>query len=263
MNKNKILTAFFVGTFVLVSSSVLIKSYQSQQKAQERQQVAGAFSAIDFSLSKSSSSRPKLQARNLKLADQGEEDLLKKTANGVNLKPVSSKSSSSQRSQQKIPQSKEATEIFVDNSLEKVEFEDEVVQIVLKEVVENASETIQGENSGLNSASPSSSQANSENQSFASNSQASLASQTSQIVESSSSSKAGEESFYSTYTSTQTSQIITTTFDSNLENADLDSIYSVYYQTCSAAKVAGMAPIYFGEAGYEMVLDRDNNGIIC
>ena len=38
---------------------------------------------------------------------------------------------------------------------------------------------------------------------------------------------------------------------------------SVYYKNCSAARAAGVAPIYRGEAGYAKHLDRDGDGIAC
>lgn len=37
----------------------------------------------------------------------------------------------------------------------------------------------------------------------------------------------------------------------------------VYYANCTAARAAGAAPIYRGEAGYRSALDRDNDGIAC
>lgn len=36
-----------------------------------------------------------------------------------------------------------------------------------------------------------------------------------------------------------------------------------YYQNCTAAKSAGAAPIYSGQPGYRVALDRDNDGIAC
>lgn len=36
-----------------------------------------------------------------------------------------------------------------------------------------------------------------------------------------------------------------------------------YYSNCAAARAAGAAPIYRGEAGYRSGLDRDNDGIAC
>lgn len=38
---------------------------------------------------------------------------------------------------------------------------------------------------------------------------------------------------------------------------------SAYYANCTAAKQAGVAPIYRGQAGYRSALDRDNDGIAC
>jgi beta-lactam-binding protein with PASTA domain len=38
---------------------------------------------------------------------------------------------------------------------------------------------------------------------------------------------------------------------------------SAYYKNCDAARAAGAAPIYRGEAGYRPALDRDKDGIAC
>lgn len=38
---------------------------------------------------------------------------------------------------------------------------------------------------------------------------------------------------------------------------------AVYYRTCDAARTAGAAPIYYGQAGYRPELDRNNDGIAC
>lgn len=38
---------------------------------------------------------------------------------------------------------------------------------------------------------------------------------------------------------------------------------NVYYENCTAAKNAGVAPIYKGQPGYASKLDRDNDGIAC
>jgi hypothetical protein len=38
---------------------------------------------------------------------------------------------------------------------------------------------------------------------------------------------------------------------------------NVYYKNCSAARVAGAAPVYAGEPGYGRHLDRDADGIGC
>jgi hypothetical protein len=43
--------------------------------------------------------------------------------------------------------------------------------------------------------------------------------------------------------------------------ADVPS--SVYYKSCSAARAAGAAPVYVGEAGYGTHLDRDGDGVGC
>jgi len=38
---------------------------------------------------------------------------------------------------------------------------------------------------------------------------------------------------------------------------------AVYYANCTAARAAGAAPIYAGQAGYRPALDRDSDGIAC
>lgn len=38
---------------------------------------------------------------------------------------------------------------------------------------------------------------------------------------------------------------------------------AVYYANCTAAKAAGAAPLYAGQAGYRSALDRDSDGIAC
>ena len=38
---------------------------------------------------------------------------------------------------------------------------------------------------------------------------------------------------------------------------------AVYYPNCKAAKAAGAAPLYAGEPGYRIGLDRDGDGIAC
>ena len=38
---------------------------------------------------------------------------------------------------------------------------------------------------------------------------------------------------------------------------------SAYYANCSAAKAAGAAPLYRGDAGYRSALDRDGDGVAC
>ncbi|MCE0768359.1 excalibur calcium-binding domain-containing protein [Pseudonocardia kujensis] len=38
---------------------------------------------------------------------------------------------------------------------------------------------------------------------------------------------------------------------------------SAYYANCSAARAAGAAPLYRGEAGYRSGLDRDGDGVAC
>jgi hypothetical protein len=36
-----------------------------------------------------------------------------------------------------------------------------------------------------------------------------------------------------------------------------------YYANCSAARAAGVAPLYRGQPGYRSALDRDNDGVAC
>jgi len=38
---------------------------------------------------------------------------------------------------------------------------------------------------------------------------------------------------------------------------------SVYYANCTAARSAGVTPIYSGQPGYRSALDRDNDGVAC
>ena len=38
---------------------------------------------------------------------------------------------------------------------------------------------------------------------------------------------------------------------------------SAYYANCTAAKAAGAAPLYAGQAGYSTALDRDRDGVAC
>lgn len=38
---------------------------------------------------------------------------------------------------------------------------------------------------------------------------------------------------------------------------------AVYYANCTAARAAGTAPLYAGQAGYRSALDRDSDGIAC
>ncbi|WP_236027959.1 GmrSD restriction endonuclease domain-containing protein [Bifidobacterium pongonis] len=42
-----------------------------------------------------------------------------------------------------------------------------------------------------------------------------------------------------------------------------DSGSSVYYKNCTAARAAGVAPIYQGQPGYRAALDRDRDGVAC
>ncbi len=41
------------------------------------------------------------------------------------------------------------------------------------------------------------------------------------------------------------------------------STSSAYYANCAAARAAGAAPLYRGEAGYRAALDRDGDGVAC
>ncbi len=36
-----------------------------------------------------------------------------------------------------------------------------------------------------------------------------------------------------------------------------------YYKNCSAARDAGVTPLYEGDPGYAPHLDRDNDGVAC
>jgi hypothetical protein len=38
---------------------------------------------------------------------------------------------------------------------------------------------------------------------------------------------------------------------------------AAYYANCAAAKAAGAAPIFAGQAGYRPALDRDSDGVAC
>lgn len=38
---------------------------------------------------------------------------------------------------------------------------------------------------------------------------------------------------------------------------------SVYYANCAAVKAAHKAPLYAGQPGYRLGLDRDHNGVAC
>lgn len=44
---------------------------------------------------------------------------------------------------------------------------------------------------------------------------------------------------------------------------DLSERFDVYYSNCSAARAAGVAPLYVGDPGYRSGLDRDHGGIAC
>ncbi|GAB3270350.1 hypothetical protein GCM10027449_05330 [Sinomonas notoginsengisoli] len=38
---------------------------------------------------------------------------------------------------------------------------------------------------------------------------------------------------------------------------------SVYFASCADAKAAGAAPLYAGQPGYRLALDRDRDGVAC
>ncbi|MFK0286531.1 excalibur calcium-binding domain-containing protein [Streptomyces sp. NPDC090499] len=42
-----------------------------------------------------------------------------------------------------------------------------------------------------------------------------------------------------------------------------DSGGSTYYANCTAARAAGVTPLYRGEPGYDSHLDRDGDGVAC
>ena len=48
-----------------------------------------------------------------------------------------------------------------------------------------------------------------------------------------------------------------------IANATPTNSDDVYYLNCSAARKAGVAPIYRGQPGYRPGLDRDGDGIAC
>lgn len=53
--------------------------------------------------------------------------------------------------------------------------------------------------------------------------------------------------------------------EENSEEAEApaDDSSSVYYSNCTEAWNAGAAPIYRGEPGYRIDLDRDKDGVAC
>jgi competence protein ComEC len=44
---------------------------------------------------------------------------------------------------------------------------------------------------------------------------------------------------------------------------NVDQGDNVYYQNCTAAKAAGVAPLHEGDPGYRSALDRDHDGVAC
>ncbi|MBS4207487.1 excalibur calcium-binding domain-containing protein [Bacillus sp. FJAT-50079] len=59
-----------------------------------------------------------------------------------------------------------------------------------------------------------------------------------------------------------TSAASTSSNSSSTANAS-SSGSNVYYKNCSAARAAGVTPLYQGEPGYASHLDRDGDGIAC
>ncbi|MCF2717984.1 excalibur calcium-binding domain-containing protein [Paenibacillus sp. UKAQ_18] len=51
-----------------------------------------------------------------------------------------------------------------------------------------------------------------------------------------------------------------TSTNTSEEDTEIDN---VYYSNCTDAREAGVAPIYKGEPGYRVGLDRDRDGIAC
>ena len=47
------------------------------------------------------------------------------------------------------------------------------------------------------------------------------------------------------------------------DDEDNSTTAAVYYRNCTAARAAGVTPIYFGEPGYRPALDRDRDGVAC
>lgn len=41
------------------------------------------------------------------------------------------------------------------------------------------------------------------------------------------------------------------------------NVKGVFYKNCTAVRKAGKAPLYKGEPGYRLKLDRDKDGIAC
>lgn len=60
-----------------------------------------------------------------------------------------------------------------------------------------------------------------------------------------------------TYVAPTTSQVTTSS------PSTLSQSVSVYYANCTAARDAGVAPIYQGQPGYRSELDRDHDGVAC
>ncbi len=51
--------------------------------------------------------------------------------------------------------------------------------------------------------------------------------------------------------------------NSNTSSSNSSNSSNVYYKNCTAARAAGVTPIYAGQPGYASHLDRDNDGIAC
>lgn len=59
------------------------------------------------------------------------------------------------------------------------------------------------------------------------------------------------------------SQLKSTYAPSSSAQQATPSSSNTYYANCTAARSAGVAPIYSGQAGYRSALDRDKDGIAC
>lgn len=57
--------------------------------------------------------------------------------------------------------------------------------------------------------------------------------------------------------------VVTETIQAAAFEAPAPAPAAAYYQNCTAARAAGVAPIYQGEPGYGRHLDRDGDGIAC
>ena len=57
--------------------------------------------------------------------------------------------------------------------------------------------------------------------------------------------------------------VITAVATVTLSGATTAQAQDTYYKNCDAARSAGAAPVYQGQAGYGSHLDRDGDGIGC